>query len=194
MPNLTHSSDDTPQGDSMDVCRQIRKSVANNKSNPHRASRSFSLDREGQSQIKYEQNLARQGEGRRHPDRRAPNNEPETTSLRRVLDHTLSISGLLLAVLMSLFLYLIYTYPAMAETLNISMIPYPFHRDICQQSPIADQDPSQYLHNGLAYGSKLEEIQKLSADSVDLPLYLRIGERGVRSMIIELSAADEPSR
>lgn len=66
---------------------------------------------------------------------------------------------------------------------------------VCRSAGSA-QPPKLYplMKKGLAYTSTLEEMQNIGASSVDLPYYLRVGEDGVRRMIIQLSASDLPTK
>ncbi|MCJ1397637.1 hypothetical protein MMC11_000833 [Xylographa trunciseda] len=175
-----HSSHKSLSDASIDGRRDIKKLVVNDKPDPSRPI--------------LEQNPERHSEGPRPKARTVLDKEPQASSLRRVLCRTFSISELLLAMLITLFLCWAFTYATTASMSGVSMQFNSFQPDICQVTSAVNQNLSQHLYHGLAYGSKLEEIQKVSADSVNLPLYLRLGEKGVRSMIIQLSSVDEPSR
>lgn len=73
-------------------------------------------------------------------------------------------------------------------------IPGPSSLDICKPTPTTPIKPNLLFEKGLSYGSKLEEMQRLGANSVELPYYLSIGEGEVRKMVLALGATSIPSR
>lgn len=68
------------------------------------------------------------------------------------------------------------------------------HMPICNSNLTVNASIDVFIAKGLQYGSTLEEMQALGVDTVELPYYLRLGEGAVRSLVVELSAVDIPSK
>lgn len=119
-----------------------------------------------------------------------------TAILRWLLDVLSSMMSLLrlpIALLMSwLLLAWLYDYSITAATPALCGFPFASYMQSCQPT-LTSLDPV-FFQDGLSYSSKLEEMQRMGANSVELPYYLRIGEGSVRSMIIQLSATDLPTK
>lgn len=119
-----------------------------------------------------------------------------TAILRWLLDVFSSIMSLLrlpIALLMSwLLLAWLYDYSITAAAPALCGLPFASYMQSCQPT-LPSPDPV-FFQDGLNYSSKLEEMQRMGANSVEFPYYLRIGEGSVRSMIIQSSATDLPTK
>jgi hypothetical protein len=120
-----------------------------------------------------------------------------------VLVWFLAIAVNMLIVLMTLLagvfaMYVVYEYalealaPAMKSLCAVPGISI-LGLTICSPPP-PPPEPPQFLREGLDYGAKLSEMQKIGANSIELPYLLQISEGSVRSMIVQLSAVDLPSK
>ena len=113
------------------------------------------------------------------------------------LGTVMSILQIPFAVVLSLYaIYWLFYTIMMLATPKFCELPGITFLEICRLPTELPGPPetSPFIQTGLDYSSKLEEMQKLGADSVELPYHLRIGEGGVRGMIVQLSAVDLPSK
>ena len=113
-------------------------------------------------------------------------------SMMSILQLPLAMMSSMIVTL--LVLYWVYDSSVTAISQKLCRIPGISYLEICQPVSSDLPIPTPFFQDGLGYGSKLEEMQRLGADSVELPYYLRIGEGSVRSMIVQLGAVDLPSK
>lgn len=66
-------------------------------------------------------------------------------------------------------LYRVYDYSVTATSPTLCRIPGIFYLEICQPSSLDPRKSPPLFQDGLGYGPKLGEIQRLGADSVELP-------------------------
>lgn len=94
-----------------------------------------------------------------------------------------------------LIIYLVSDAILVASKPTICLVPGISSLEICDL-PSIPPEPTipAAVQNALEYSSKLEEMQILGANSVELPYYLGIAEGGIRGMIIQMSAVDLPTK
>jgi hypothetical protein len=91
-----------------------------------------------------------------------------------ILGSMMSILQLPLAMLMSIIvsfivLHWVYDYSVTVTSPTLCRIPGMSYLEICQPSSSDPRKQPPLFQDGLGYGPKLEEIQRLGADSVELP-------------------------
>ena len=78
---------------------------------------------------------------------------------------------------------------------TVCTLPGSSYLGVCpKRPPRRPPPPPLFFTQGLDYGSKLAEMQKMGAESVELPYLLQISEGSVRSMVVTLAAVDLPSK
>ena len=98
------------------------------------------------------------------------------------------------AIGLSVFVGVLAIRLALFITVPVVCSPAWSHLSICNQNITVNTTIDVFIAKGLQYGSTLEEMQAIGADTVELPYYLRLGEGAVRSLVVELSAVDIPSK